>query len=173
MIVKLTNTLKNSIILFFLSMGLLSNAQFKVSGYIIDSTGSRVSFAAINLSADSGKTIRVSVSDSLGSFAFAGLPKGNYTLTANLIGAQLFSGRFHLANDTMLVVKVKFTSSILQDVIVTASKPLLERKIDRTVFNIGNSLAREELISQQRLGLPPCSRFPKTGSLSSARAVLP
>lgn len=163
MIVKLTNTLKNSIILFFLSMGLLSNAQFKVSGYIIDSTGSRVSFAAINLSADSSKIIRMSVSDSLGSFAFAGLPKGNYTLTANLIGAQLFSGRFHLANDTMLVVKVKFTSSILQDVIVTASKPLFERKIDRTVFNIGNSLAARGTDLATAIGLAPMLKVSENG----------
>lgn len=86
------------------------------------------------------KPLRSAFSDSDGAFRFAALDSGLYRIEASLVGHQnLGLGAISVVNDTDLgVLTLKPTDNTLQQVTVTAAKPVLEVKADRIVFNVEN-----------------------------------
>ncbi|MDR3695124.1 carboxypeptidase-like regulatory domain-containing protein [Mucilaginibacter sp.] len=129
------------VLLTLLFNGLLVRGQLRLSGTVRDSSGKEVGYASLSLLSDSNKIVRSALSDSLGRFTFTDLPGGQYRLAGSFIGAKAEFGVFRLVRDTAIVLTLNLAASVLKEVVVTGANPLLERKIDRIVFNIENSIA--------------------------------
>jgi len=65
--------------------------------------------------------------------------KGKYYLLASYLGEQSEKHRFNLKGNTHLDTIIINTQNKLDEVVVTAQKPKLERKADRYVFTIQNT----------------------------------
>ena len=139
-------------ILWSVSLGLLScsvYAQTEVKGSLIESSGKPIEFATVALykSADS-TLVKGSVSDSLGRFVFQRVTLGQYYVEASFVGyrsqrSQRFTLSTQHPKQELPPLTLVPTEQSLQTLTVTAKKPLVEQRIDRTVMNIENSILSE------------------------------
>ncbi|HNE28509.1 MAG TPA: outer membrane beta-barrel protein, partial [Saprospiraceae bacterium] len=136
-------------LLCLLPAGLLAQ-KFNLSGALRDSSGNKpMEFATVLLyrvSTDTGtaaaavKPVKSAFSDSDGKFRFSQLDSGAYRIEATFVGYQpLQSEKIELSADRDLgVLSMKTADNTLQQVTITAAKPILEVKADRIVFNVEN-----------------------------------
>lgn len=115
-------------------------AQIKITGKIIDSDSKPVDFAEVLLLTTDSTAVKVAFSDSVGRFQVEA-PKGEYILQLRQLGKVLYAHALLLEKDTAMGTIPVQTLKILQEVVITARKPLIERKIDRFVFHVENSIA--------------------------------
>lgn len=84
--------------------------------------------------------IKAALSDSIGNYSFVGIKKGAYTLKFSSINFKSKSIVLDLKNDTIVNVFLSPKTEELKEVRVSAKKPLVERKIDRLVFNVAGNV---------------------------------
>ncbi|WP_440134777.1 TonB-dependent receptor domain-containing protein [Chitinophaga sancti] len=117
-----------------------ATAQYKVRGKITDNKGMPVLYATIELMRDSA-VIQTCSSDSVGNYAFTNIQAGPYRLAGSYLGNRQVQPSFLLVRDTMVNIRYTAgTDKVLQGVTVTSRRPLIEKKIDRLVFNVENSI---------------------------------
>jgi len=92
---------------------------------------------------------------------------GTYTLTAALVGYQLVSRQITLPLDTLkITMQPQLTE--LQQVTVVAGKPVIERKTDRVIFNVENSITASGSTVWDALGKAPGVQTQFDGGISAA-----
>jgi len=117
-----------------------------LSGMVKDSiTGQPLEKASVILK---GPVRSTALTDDQGRFAFKALPAGNYSLTIAFIGYADYSrpklsigraGGNGLPDAILLVRK----TATLEQAVVTASRPLLENKPDRIVYNVDRDVTSQ------------------------------
>jgi iron complex outermembrane recepter protein len=128
--------------LFLLSCFQL-NAQH-ITGSIVDAQSKPQEFATVMLmyAKDSSLT-KGAVTDFDGKFDIEGVTQGRYFINVSIVGFKNFSSKpFDFDGTTNLEVDKILLQNLdkeLQEVTVTARKPMIEVKADRTVFNVENS----------------------------------
>lgn len=134
------NAMKISSIVTFLLV-LLCNDSFgqKITGKITDEKGRPLEFASVTLLKDSA-IIKTASSDSVGNYIFSVIPNSNYTLQASFVGYIAPSKSFYFTTDTIVGIQLISDSNKLKTVTVFGKKPLIERKIDRLIFNIDGNV---------------------------------
>ncbi|MBO9672733.1 MAG: TonB-dependent receptor [Sphingobacteriaceae bacterium] len=130
---------------FFLSSialfaALSLQAQVKLSGTIVNHDFEALPFISIKIS-DANQAVSYTQTDSLGSYHFTSLSKGKYTLLFSAMGFEHVEKLVWLNKDTIINIKLQHDVQLLADVQVSAKKALIEKKIDRTVFNAENSIS--------------------------------
>ncbi len=123
---------------FLLHMALLVCAQttgFK--GTIHDNQGKPLDAVTVALSREGKPVAMLSTYD--GSFAMAGIKAGKYQLVVSSVGYDTLKRIIVLPLDTVQLT-MKSVNNRLNEVVVTFKKPIIERKIDRVVFNVENSI---------------------------------
>jgi Outer membrane protein beta-barrel family/CarboxypepD_reg-like domain len=113
--------------------------QFSVVGKIFDAKQKQIEFVTVKLLRDT-LVINTVSSDSAGSYRFEGVPRGQYRLIFSRIGYQQYDSTFTFENDAYITATLYEDKRQIQGVTVIAKKPLIERKIDRLVFNVENSV---------------------------------
>jgi len=129
--------------LFLLSVIYRSSAQ-SVSGRVIETGGGGIESATIAiLNAADSAVVKYAVSDKEGYFEFANLNKGVFALKVSCIGynSQLlnkitFDGSAIKLTDVILNKQLKE----LNEVSIASKRPVLERKVDRWIFNLNNTI---------------------------------
>jgi iron complex outermembrane receptor protein len=124
------------------------NAQSpaSVSGALFDEQGKPLDYATVSLlKAQDSSMVKGTLSSPSGTYAFAHIKPGSYIIKATVVGYEKsVSKPFTLTdgspNITVPALKMKPASHTLNTVSVTSTKPLIERKIDRTVMNVENSV---------------------------------
>ncbi|MBT2622649.1 TonB-dependent receptor [Chryseobacterium sp. ISL-6] len=129
--------MKKYILFLILVIPLFIHAQFKVIGNIKDTNGLPLEAATIFLK-QNDKEIS-SVLAERGKFILNYSEPGIYSIYATLIGYKLTQITVQLPKDSIALIMVP-DSKELQEVVVTFHRPLIERKIDRVVFNVENSI---------------------------------
>src|ERR1043165_911325 len=122
---------------------LLAQTKASLSGTVQDKNKKPVVAATINLvkAADSA-LVKVAVTADNGSFVFDNLKVGAYRITITAIGfAAYASGTINVTAESEvknlpLIELSAADAGQLNTVTVTARKPFVERKIDRTVVNV-------------------------------------
>ncbi len=119
----------------------VNNKKFNLSGRVSDgSSNTPVEYASIALYPEgSKKPVNGTTSDKKGQFSLSVFDSGQYKLIVNFIGYKpdtltvTINGK--LNNQRLGEIVLTKKSQLLQDVVVTAQKPLLENKIDKMVYN--------------------------------------
>jgi len=129
---------------FFLSLlalllGTVSFSQ-KITGSVQQHDGTAAEFATVTLHNASDSTlIRGTMTGESGAYELAGVPPGRYYIAANAIGSGKKSTPAfeHAGSDTDLgELRLDDASQTLGEVTVTARKPVIEVKADKTILNV-------------------------------------
>lgn len=144
----------------------------KVHGSVIDGSQKTIESATIALvRARDSSTVKFSIADKTGKFAFENVPAGRYLVAITAVGHQKgFSESFEV-NAANSAVQLKTIELIPQaksmgSVTVTAKKPLIEQKIDRTVVNVEASVTNVGSSALEVLEKSPGITVDKDGNIS-------
>ncbi|MVN20222.1 outer membrane beta-barrel family protein [Mucilaginibacter arboris] len=147
---KKTSTLSILLLAAFFLHAIKSSAQIKkngtVSGMVKDNQQKPLDFATISLlKAKDSSLVKGALTDAKGSYKVSGIASGKYLIATSMVGYQkVFSKPFTISETNADVAVETLLMSAgnhqLKAVSVVAQKPLVERKIDRTVLNIENSV---------------------------------
>jgi outer membrane receptor protein involved in Fe transport len=145
-----------------------------ISGKVFGENNTKLTYASIELrrNADSA-LVRTTLSDSAGNYQFLNVSPGTYFLSVTMTG---YRGKqtdgFQLAHDPLRVqlppIKLQLTGKSLQSVVITAKKPFVERKIDRTVLNVESSAISASSTVMEVLEKAPGVLVEKDGNISMA-----
>jgi hypothetical protein len=136
--------LRSTCLIFLLLFnGLLVQAQNTgtVSGKVVDSLQRPLAGATVFLLADVKNTpVKTALSDENGAFVLEKVKYGSYKLEVTMTGYRKHTGEPFALNEEKSgmntgTVQLSPAASNLQGVTVTAQRPPVERKIDRTVVN--------------------------------------
>lgn len=132
------------VLIFFLMAALTAftaPAQ-EVTGLIKDAQGNPITGATISLLKDSS-VVKLAVSKDKGAFSFSGIADGTYRLSASHVGfAPLVSAPFSVSGKGVTVPDLQMAkaSADMQGVVVTARKPIVEVKADKTILNVEGTI---------------------------------
>src|SRR5690349_11698030 len=140
--------MRKLLIMLVVSMLTLSTTSFaqlrngKITGTVIDGNAKTIESATITLlRAKDSSVAKMSVADKSGKYEFDGVGEGRYLVSISAVGhTKGFSEIFELSSSNSSVslktIELIPAAKTIGDVTVTAKKPLIEQKIDRTVVNV-------------------------------------
>ena len=129
-------TLQTLILLFFI--GTLSAQTIK--GKVTDKTDV-IPFANVILKGSSGKIVTGTTTTDKGAFKL-NATQGNYTLEISFLGYETLSKKIILDKNIHLgTLMLKESAQDLDEIVLKTEKRVIERKIDRLVFNVKKSVA--------------------------------
>jgi hypothetical protein len=117
-----------------------ANAQsnFTLNGKLIASDSKSLDGATIYLlKAGDSTVVKTAIADGNGAYQFQKITSGSYKLTVMLMGYQTYKGAtFALDQDKInQPITLQATTTTLSQVSITAQRPFVQQKIDRTVVN--------------------------------------
>lgn len=141
-----TTTKRIALFIFLLVCGLFAQAQKtgKISGVLNDAEGKPLAAVTVSLLKKDGALAKTVVTGKDGSFIFENIADGDYTVSATRVGYEkMNSGSFSIsaANSQKELGAIKMNAAVKveSEATVTAKKPFIETKIDRTVVNVDAS----------------------------------
>ena len=158
-----------------ITIGMSSIAQTggKISGSIKDGGNQKIIDAASVslLRAKDSSIIKVAVTDKDGNFSFENLKEGSYLVLATSTGhTKIYSNSFSITADKLSanvgVLQLVPAEKALKEVSVTAKKPLIERKLDRTIVNVDASITSTGSTALEVLEKAPGVSVDKDGNIS-------
>ncbi len=122
-----------------------SQSKNKVTGTVKSADGKALTAITVSLlKAKDSSLVKADVTDNGGAFEITVLNTGSFLLSYTSVGFEKkYSPLFDLAEGktyTAPAVTLNTATTKLQDVTVTAKKPLIEIKADKMVFNVENSI---------------------------------
>ncbi|RFZ92621.1 TonB-dependent receptor [Mucilaginibacter conchicola] len=121
-----------------------SPPQSSVTGAFINEQSKPVDYATVTLlRAKDSSVVKGTLTNDAGKYTFDKISAGKYIVKGTSVGYQpSFSPAFEVSQSavTAPTLTMATASRSLQGVNVIASKPLIERKLDRTVMNVENSV---------------------------------
>jgi iron complex outermembrane recepter protein len=159
----------SSIMLISMSLAAQDN-KGKVSGQIVDGNEKTVISATISLlKARDSSVVRFAVADKNGLYSFDAA-EGKYLVSVTAVGhSKGFSEVFEVQPGQEVKLKTIVLlpqSKSLANVVITAKKPLIEQKIDRTVVNVEASVTNVGASALEVLEKSPGITVDKDGNIS-------
>ncbi len=158
-----------------MTIGMSSYAQTagKISGNIKDGGNQKIIDAASVslLKAKDSSLVKVAVTDNAGNFSFENVKEGNYLVLATSIGHSKSYSQVIGISSTALSANVGVLQLVpeekaLKEVSVSAKKPLIERKLDRTIVNVDASITSTGSTALEVLEKSPGISVDKDGNIS-------
>jgi outer membrane receptor protein involved in Fe transport len=134
-----------SFFLFTFLMNVSAQNKIKVSGFVQDITNKPLQSISISLlKAKDSSLIKVAVTGKDGKYEFENIPEGNYLVAATSVGYEKkVSTVFTLSSSNdpveLAAIQMTITAKSVGGVTVTAKKPFIETKIDKTIVNVDAS----------------------------------
>ena len=157
------------------AIGMSSFAQSggKISGSIKDGGKQKIIDAASVslLKAKDSSLVKVAVTDNTGNFYFENLKEGNYLVLATSIGhSKIYSQAISITSTALSanvgVMQLVPEEKALKEVSVSSKKPLIERKLDRTIVNVDASITSTGSTALEVLEKSPGISVDKDGNIS-------
>jgi hypothetical protein len=79
-----------------------------------------------------------------GMFLLEAIPQGNYTLKIYSLGYETYLQKLNLDKDLKLIIKLKGSTTKLDEVLITARKKLIENKNGNLIANVDKTLLSKE-----------------------------
>lgn len=132
-------------IFFFTCTGVAHAQTSRITGTVKDATAKPVEFATVSLlRATDSAIVKGALSDEKGAYFFDNIAKGSYLIKTTSVGYANGLSSVVTSDGTAQVtappITMTETARSLNAVNITAAKPLIERKVDRTVMNVENSI---------------------------------
>ncbi len=120
----------------------VSGQTFELSGEVRDERNEVIPFASVFLLRTTDSTlVKGTSADEQGMFTIQDITPNLYFLRASYIGRTSASLAIDIAKDTKIgALIIEQKAEELNEVIVTANRPQVERKVDRLVFNVENTV---------------------------------
>lgn len=132
------NRLHLIFMILFCSFSAIAQQKYRIAGTVTH-TDSAIAGATLMLYNTDSVLQKTTLSDVDGNFSFEAVKAGRYTITASFTGKKIAtSGWFNVQNSDIQLTPIQFTTSDnmqLNEVVVTARKLFVERKVDRTIIN--------------------------------------
>lgn len=109
-------------------------------GKVLDENKKPVILATIKLYVNN-KIVGTAISDSLGLFTISHLQQKSYLIEVTFIGYKTFKTEIIADNHAPISIYLLPENNELKAVSVSTKKPLIERKLDRMIFNVENSIS--------------------------------
>ncbi|WP_452600529.1 outer membrane beta-barrel protein [Pontimicrobium sp. MEBiC06410] len=127
--------------IILLSISCLSYSQIEVKGVVVDSSSIAIEFANIVLTNENGEILTGTITDEKGRFNII-INSGEYKLSISYLGYETTSINILLNKDKDLgVFTLKENKNTLDEIILSTRKNLIEKKVDRLIFNVENSIS--------------------------------
>jgi hypothetical protein len=159
-------------VIFLSASGQAQTKTGKVSGTVIDGSAKIIESATITLLRAGDSTVaKMSVADKTGKYEFDAVDMGRYIVSITAVGHQKgFSQVFELTATnspvTVKTIELVPVAKSIGEVTVTAKKPLIEQKIDRTIVNVEASLTNVGNSALEVLEKSPGVSVDKDGNIS-------
>ncbi|WP_179412712.1 TonB-dependent receptor domain-containing protein [Mucilaginibacter sp. E4BP6] len=173
-----TSIIKNTILLLlfiFSSPELYAQnpiSGIKIFGSLSDEKNKPMDYATVSLlRAKDSSIVKGTLSMETGAYIFDHILPGSYIVKATEIGyddviSHIFGVADSSANFTIPVLKLQTSSKTLGTVTITAAKPVIERKSDRTVLNVENSVLAAGNSALEILARAPGVTIDQNGNIS-------
>ena len=118
----------------------------KISGQLLDTQGKPMEYATVSLlRAKDSTLIKGALSTDVGTYSFDHINAGTYIIRATAVGyVKTTSAAFKVTDGASAIaapeLKMRDNPQSLKTVDITTTKPLIERKVDRMVMNVENSI---------------------------------
>src|SRR6266536_916219 len=164
-----------SITTFLLAISLATHAQNttgKVKGVVIDGNSKTIESSTITLlRAKDSSVAKISAADKNGYFEFENVAEGKYIVSVSAVGHQKgFSETFEITPDKYFIdikkIELIPQTKNLSGVTVTARRPLIEQKIDRTIVNVDAAVSNVGASALEVLEKSPGITVDKDGNIS-------
>ena len=159
----------------FTTLSFVSNAQVnngRISGTVIDGSTKTIESATITLlRAKDSSVVKMSVADKTGKYQFDAVPEGQYMVSISAVGHNKgFSETFNISSAnavvTLKTIELVPQAKSMGAVTVTAKKPLIEQKLDRTIVNVEASVTNVGNSALEVLEKSPGITVDKDGNIS-------
>jgi len=144
----------------------------RVAGHVIDGNTKTIESATITLlRAKDSSVAKLSVATKDGNFVFDNVAEGKYLVSITAVGhTKGFSETFEVTasnnNITLKTIELVPLAKNLTGVTVSAKRPLIEQKIDRTVVNVEASVTNVGTSALEVLEKSPGISVDKDGNIS-------
>lgn len=122
------------------SLGVFAQGAAKIAGTVTDETGKGLPSSTVSLlKANDSALVKLAVTDKEGRYEFINIKEGKYLVSVTSVGyGRKASAKFELTSTgtDMPAVALSQSSKNLNAVTITAKKPFIETKIDRTIVNV-------------------------------------
>jgi hypothetical protein len=158
-----------------MSISIVSFAQNsgKILGAIKDGGNQKIIDAATIslLKAKDSSIAKVAVTDKDGNFTFENVKAGSYLVLATSLGhSKVYSNSVQISSDQDLVnvgvLQLVPIDKNLKEVVVSAKRQLIERRIDKTVINVDAAISNEGTTALEVLEKSPGVTVDKDGNIS-------
>ena len=123
-----------------------------VKGSVYNISGKNIPFSSVGFY-KKDTLIKGAIADSLGTFKLS-IDTGYYTLKASALNVEEVN-EINIIKDTVILIMLSDSAKLLNGVTVTGIKPSVEYQVDRTIFNVQNSLFKSGLNGMQLLRQAP------------------
>ncbi|MFT3823294.1 MAG: outer membrane beta-barrel family protein [Chitinophagaceae bacterium] len=154
-------------------LALNSQAQTKtgsVSGNVTDASNVAVNAATVSLlKAKDSSLVKMAAADKTGKFTIENVANGKYLLLVSAVGYnKTYSQALEINGNAIAATPIALepASKNLKEVTVTASKPMVEMKIDRTVVNVDAAVTNTGSTALEVLEKSPGVQVDKDGNIS-------
>jgi iron complex outermembrane recepter protein len=163
------------LLLFACALPFLAGAQIKdsrISGTVIDGSQKIIESSTITLlRTKDSSVVKMSVADRNGKFVFENVAAGDYIVSVTAIGhLRGFSESFQLTDEKkqvqLMTIELIPQAKSMGGVVVTARKPLIEQKIDRTIVNVDAAITNVGATALEVLEKSPGITVDKDGTIS-------
>jgi hypothetical protein len=153
--------MKKSLILILLKVHFVGLSIYgnSIRGEVLNEKKQPLEFANIVLfNTEYSIPIASTFSDSIGQFEFQNVGIGNYFLEINYFGYSVDTLKNINVLDQVIILPtiiMRVKINLLEEISVTATKPIYERKADRIIFNVENSVYSQGIDALQALSKAP------------------
>lgn len=144
----------------------------RIAGTVIDGNTKTIESASIYLlRAKDSSVVKMSVADKSGKYEFDGIGEGRYLVSISAVGhSKGYSEQFDISGTSGLVtvktIELVPQAKALGGVTVSASKPLVEQKIDRMVVNVEAAVSNVGATALEVLEKSPGVTVDREGNIS-------
>jgi len=142
-----------------------------ISGKVVDTEGTPIEYISVGLLYEDGKMAKAALSDSTGKFTFSAIPDGKYLVKISGVSYHPFTTQTFIISVEnrkldLGLLKLKEDSKLLNAVVISAQKKLIEQTIDKTVINVENSILSEGNTALELLEKAPGVKVGEDGQIS-------
>lgn len=147
-------------------------AQGKVSGTLYDENNQPSAFATVALlAALDSSLVKGNITDEKGNYEFNNVADGEYFIRISYVGYKTtHSDRISISSQNRSVklgkTMLEELSKTLDEVTITAQRPLIEKQSDRLVMNLENSILAKGATADEILKMAPLVSSSMNGTLT-------